>query len=150
MGVWTQGTVFWYKEGLGRWEVFSLMSVSGLPKSSFMRVLGWLILVQQWSALGKSLPQLNLPARVQGCCRGRRNMLGRCSSSHALMNWAFCTRSLGPQALGEVRRDAKLPCPRRRKLNVSLRAILCDPLSTFWFCISMIPLHNKPGKNKTP
>lgn len=85
-----------------------------------------------------------------GCCRGRRNMLGRCSSSHALMNWAFCTRSRGPRAPGEVRRDAKLPCPRRRKLNVSLRAVLCDPLSTFWFCISMIPLHNKPGKNKTP
>ena len=85
-----------------------------------------------------------------GAERGRKNKLGRCSSLHDLINWALCTRSLGPQTPGEVWQDAKLPHPWRRKLNVSLRAVLHDPLSTFWFCISMIPLHNKPGKNKTP
>lgn len=96
---------------------------------------------------GPKSSQLALTTWAQGCCRDRRNKLGGCSSSCALINWAFCTWASILACL-ERCRGAKLPYPWRRTLNVSLGAVLQDPLGIFRFYISRVTLHDKPEKKR--
>lgn len=127
-------------------EVFSLLSVSGLPKRQFRMALGW----DTGATVICSGPK---PSSAHPCHTGPGLHMGAegmcCIGAAPPVLWQMGH----PQPCSPNTRGGAAGCrtPRPwRMLKVSLRAVLHDPLSTFCFCISMISLHSKPGKNKTP